>query len=95
MDGGVRSLTNADLVGGAERALIVRLFPAGPSDGPYANRPERLVEELVGVPEVLVVEPDDLPAGWLMDPGLVGPAYTSGYWQGKDGAEAVLAFWRA
>ncbi|MEY4225344.1 MAG: hypothetical protein RL190_101, partial [Actinomycetota bacterium] len=30
----------------------------------------------------------------LMDPALVSPAYTAGYWQGKDGADAVLAFWR-
>ncbi len=96
MDGGVASVTNADVArdAGAERILTVRLVPASPPEGPYANRPARLAAETTGVEHVLEVAPAGLPEGDLMDPALVSPAYTAGYWQGKDGADAVLAFWR-
>jgi NTE family protein len=97
MDGGVRSTTNADVArdAGAGRVLVVRLVPASAPEGPYANRPARLAEEMAGVGHVLEVAPADLPEGDLMDPALVSPAYTAGYWQGKEGAPGVLAFWRA
>jgi len=96
MDGGVASITNADVArdAGVERLLVVRLVPASAPEGPFANRPARLVEETAGVAQVLEVAPDGLPEGDLMDSALVSPAYTAGYWQGKDGADAVLAFWR-
>jgi len=97
MDGGVASITNADVArdAGAERILVVRLVPASAPEGPYANRPARLAEETAGVARVLEVAPEDPPEGDLMDPALVSPAYTAGYWQGKHGADAVRAFWAA
>jgi NTE family protein len=93
IDGGIASITNADVAADLDRVLVVRLLPPMPG-GPHANRPERLEEELAGVADALVVEPHELPEGWLMDPRLVSPAYTAGYWQGKDGADPVRAFWR-
>jgi len=96
MDGGVASITNADVAraAGAERILVVRLVPASADDGPWANRPARLDAEIAGVGAVRVAAPEALPEGDLMDPALVSPAYTAGYWQGKEGAADALAFWR-
>jgi len=39
----------------------------------------------------LVIVPEELPAGGLMDAALVSPAYAASYRQGKRDAPAVLA----
>ena len=95
MDGGIGSATNADLATGADRVLVLRLMPPR-VDGTFGNQPERLVEELAEVGgESFVVAPEKLPEGGLMDASLVSPAYTAGYWQGKNAAADVMAFWQA
>ncbi len=95
MDGGVVSATNADLAVGADRVLVLRLVPAR-TDGSYGAHPARLEAELAVVTaDALVIAPEAFPTGSLMDASLVSPAYTAGYWQGKNGAAAVLSFWGA
>lgn len=95
VDGGVASATNADLAAGSDRVLVLRLVPAR-ADGAYGNRAERLECELAVVGGgALVIVPEELPAGGLMDAALVSPAYTAGYQQGKRDAPAVLAFWQS
>ncbi len=95
MDGGVVSATNADLAVGADRVLVLRLVPAR-TDGSYGAHPARLEAELAVVTaDALVIAPEAFPTGSLMDASLVSPAYTVGYWQGKNGAAAVLSFWGA
>ncbi len=99
MDGGMRSLTNADLAAGNERVLILTLFVPSPEmTDPRAVRVRQILEgEQKAIAdrggESLVFAPD-VPFGPnLMDPSKVDEAKTGGYEQGTRLAERVAAFW--
>ncbi|MFG3015267.1 patatin-like phospholipase family protein [Streptomyces cinerochromogenes] len=87
VDGGVRSVANADLAAGAERVLV--LVPLGVTEPFPSEQPlERAVAELRDRgAEVVVVGPDEASAAAIgdnpLDPATRGPAAEAGRAQGR------------
>jgi NTE family protein len=103
IDGGMRSITNADLAEGHDRVLILSLMDPAALVGPMtalAAGFDREVATLRGAGgEVEVVYPDAEAASAmgvnLMDPALVGPAEKAGERQGRLLANRLAGFWTA
>ncbi len=91
MDGGVRSVTNADLAAGAEAVVVV-----APTGGMFRTSPAAELRAL-GAPRGLLVTPDDTAraaiGGNILDPGRRGPALAAGVAQASAVAAAVAAAW--
>lgn len=87
VDGGVRSIANADLAAGADRVLVI--VPLGPAEPFPSEQPlERSVEELrAGGAEVAVVAPDEASVAAIgsnaLDPATRRPAAEAGRAQGR------------
>ncbi|MEU6665536.1 patatin-like phospholipase family protein [Streptomyces sp. NPDC046727] len=87
VDGGVRSVANADLAAGADRVLV--LVPLGPTEPLPSEQPlERSVAELRAAgAEVVVVAPDEASAAAIgdnpLDPATRRPAAEAGRAQGR------------
>jgi NTE family protein len=101
MDGGMRSLTNADLAEGHDRVLIVSLMDPATMVGPLAGLAAGLEREVATLRDaggtVEAVFPDAEAAAVmganLMDPALVGPAIEAGERQGRRVAADLAPFW--
>lgn len=103
MDGGLRSITNADLAAGHDRVLILTLFePPAASDDPRAQRVRKILDaEIEAIADKggrsLVLAPDDDAKGVigvnLMDPTKANDAATAGFAQGQRAAERVAEVW--
>lgn len=103
IDGGMRSITNADLANGYERVLIVRTVPAATQgSGPLPElSPRRLNNETNALrdsgSEVWILEPDDTSARTLamnrMDPQNSVAALEAGLRQGRLDAERLRPVW--
>ena len=99
MDGGLRSMTNADLAIGVKRVLVIS--PLGYSDAnPVSGHLREEVRQLQGQgASVLVLEPD--PASLaaiglnILDPSRSPAAAQAGLQQGRQRAAQVSAFWQA
>ncbi|MER6067879.1 patatin-like phospholipase family protein [Streptomyces sp. NPDC001817] len=87
VDGGVRSVANADLAAGADRVLVI--VPLGATEPIPSEHPlERSVEQLRGQgAEVVVLAPDEASAAAIggnpLDPATRGPAAEAGRAQGR------------
>ena len=99
MDGGLRSMTNADLAMGAKRVLIIS--PLGYSDAnPISGHLRKEARQLqTQGASVLVLEPDaeSLAAmgSNILDPSRSPAAAKAGLQQGRQLAALVSAFWKA
>jgi len=103
MDGGLRSITNADLAAGHDRVLILTLFePPRDSDDPRAVRVRKVLDaELDQIASKggtsLVFAPDEEAQAVigvnLMDPTRAKDAADAGYAQGQRVAERVGELW--
>lgn len=96
MDGGMRSATNADLVRGHERVLI--LNPLGANANLFGTGPAKEAADLEREgSRVLVIEPDASSASAIgqnpLDPATREPSALAGRAQGRKLATAVAAFW--
>jgi NTE family protein len=97
MDGGLRSMTNADLAQGTERVLVIS--PQGFSDGnPVSGRLRAELELLQsGGSQTLVIAPDDecLDAIGpnILDPARCAAVAKVGLRQGQRAAAEARAFW--
>ncbi|GDY28519.1 patatin [Gandjariella thermophila] len=92
VDGGVRSMTNADLVAGYERVLVLAAM-AGQADPAL---PEQLtLLEQTG--RVEMIAPDDASTAAMgadpLDPEVRTPSAQAGYAQGKQVAATVAKLW--
>ena len=91
MDGGVRSVTNADLAAGADAVVVI-----APTSGMFRASP---AEELAGLaaPRSMLIAPDatarDAIGGNILDPGRRGPALAAGAAQAEKVAAAVAQAW--
>jgi NTE family protein len=96
MDGGSCSATNADLAGGAERALVLSLLARGNAAPPTAMLGEIAALERGGT-RVHAAWPDDASVaatdGDPLDPGIVPLLARAGRAQGRRDAPAVAALW--
>jgi NTE family protein len=104
IDGGMRTLANADLATGHDRVLIVTLVGAPPpgATDPRAVRYRRAIETEHAVlldagATIEVIAPDEETRSVigfsLMDPTLASAAFEAGLLQGARDAERVAAFW--
>ncbi len=103
MDGGMRSITNADLAAGHDRVVIVTLFEPTPEmDDPRTVRMRKVHDaEIEAIASKggrsLVIAPDaevQAVIGLnLMDPSRAGAAADAGFEQGRRLAERVADFW--
>ena len=99
MDGGLRSMTNADLAIGAKRVLVIS--PLGYSDAnPVSGHLRKEVSQLQRQgASVLVLEPDatslDAMGANILDPAKSPAAAQAGLQQGQQWAAQVSAFWKA
>ena len=92
IDGGVRSMTNADLAAGHERVLVLAAMPAAET---------ALPDEVAGLEsdgaQVLVIAPDEASVAALgdnpLDPATRAPAARAGRAQGAAAADAVRRLW--
>lgn len=100
MDGGVRSVSNADLADGYDR--IVVLAPSGSADTPYDHDARRQLESEVeglraGGSQVEVVMPDAEAVAASgpnrMDPAALRPAAKAGLRQAGAAADGIRAVW--
>lgn len=97
MDGGMRSITNADLAVGARRVLVIA--PFGYSDGnPVSGHLAAEVAALrAGGSLVEVVMPDARALAAIgenvLDPARMGPAAKAGIDQAGEAAERLASFW--
>jgi NTE family protein len=91
MDGGVRSVTNADLATGADAVVIV-----APTGGIFRASPGQELAAL-GAPRGLVVAPDgtarEAIGSNILDPRRRGPALAAGIAQAGTVAHAVAEAW--
>lgn len=91
MDGGVRSVTNADLAEGADAVVVV-----APSPAPFRTSPADELEAL-GVARGLLLTPDDATraaiGGNILDPRRRRPALAAGTAQAEAVAAAVAEAW--
>jgi len=96
MDGGMRSVTNADLAAGCERVLVVAPFP-GPSGGPLGPGLDDEVAELRKAAEVHVVLADQAALRAFgvnpLDPATREPSARAGYAQAAAVLDDVRSFW--
>lgn len=96
MDGGCGSATNADLVAGAERALVLALLPRpdavpAPAMADELDALERAGTQLHAAwPDAAAVEATD---GRPLDPQVAPAVAQAGYEQGVRDAAAVAALW--
>ncbi len=92
MDGGVRSVTNADLAAGADAAVVV-----APTGGMFRSSPAAELRAL-GVPRGVLITPDDTAraaiGGNILDPRRRGPALAAGAAQASAVAAAVAGAWQ-
>jgi NTE family protein len=103
MDGGLRSITNADLAAGHDRVLILTLFePPEDSDDPRAVRVRKVLDaELDAIASKggtsLVLAPDEQAQAVigvnLMDPTRAKDAADAGHAQGERIARRVAELW--
>jgi NTE family protein len=103
MDGGMRSITNADLAAGHDRVLILTLFePPKDSDDPRAVRVREVLDaELDAIASKggssVVLAPDREAQAViginLMDPTRARDAADAGYAQGRRVADRVAELW--
>jgi NTE family protein len=103
MDGGMRSMTNADLAAGCDRVLILTLFiPPPDATDPRALRVRNQLDSEVaaiekegGKAELLAPDADaqEVIGVNLMDPSRAKDAADAGYAQGTRAADRVAAFW--
>lgn len=93
MDGGVRSVTNADLAAGADSVVVI-----APTVGIFRGSPEAELRELGGA-RTIVISPD--PAAReaigpnVLDDSRRGAALDAGRTQGERLAETVGPMWRS
>ncbi|SDZ45548.1 NTE family protein [Micromonospora pattaloongensis] len=91
MDGGVRSVTNADLAVGAEAVVVI-----APVDGLFRTSPEAELRELGEVRSVLV-SPDaaarEAIGPNVLDPSRAAASLAAGMTQGEECAARVGAVW--
>lgn len=91
MDGGVRSVTNADLARGADAVVIL-----APTSGLFRSSPRAELAGL-GVRRGMVLAPDDAAraaiGGNILDPRRRGPALAAGKAQAAGVAAAVAEAW--
>ncbi|MFI7615773.1 patatin-like phospholipase family protein [Nonomuraea terrae] len=87
MDGGVRTMTNADLAAGFDRVLVL---------APMAEPGEPAWAKLDGVVEVITADDASLAAFGSdpLDPAVRTPSAEAGYAQGREVAARVAAMWR-
>jgi NTE family protein len=95
MDGGMRSIANADLAKGAEKVLI--LVP-GPEQSPFGQAIPDADLEALSSSRVLTVYADDDSIAAMgrnpLDPASRRPAALAGRERGRALAHEVAAFWR-
>lgn len=91
MDGGVRSVTNADLAAGADRVVLI-----APSAGQFRASPEAELARL-GAERALLVAPDAAALAAIgpnvLDTTRRGPSLRAGVAQGRALAGAVRSVW--
>lgn len=93
MDGGVRSVTNADLAMGAQRVLVLSLLPPGPQ-----STLPREVAALEGAGSAVLVAEPDAASVEAIGPNVLDPARReetarAGRAQGRRQAAELSAFW--
>jgi NTE family protein len=97
MDGGCRSGSNADLAAGADRALVLVLFPR-PGIAEAAWLRDELPRLEAGGTRVLCALPDEAAIAATgsnaLDPEVVPHVARAGYEQGIREAEPVASFWQ-
>ncbi len=96
MDGGIRSITNADLAEGAGRVLVLSLMNL---EGSHSTLPQEVAQLEAGGAAVKVVSPDAASVE-AIGPNVLDPARRSvtaqaGRAQGQRLAAELQAFWRA
>lgn len=95
MDGGIRSIVNADLARGCERVLIVA--PLSPPPGGLLRSVDDEARELAEGSEVLVVHADEAARAAFganpLDPATRGPSARAGRAQAAAVADDVRALW--
>jgi len=91
MDGGLRSVANADLAAGAEAVVVI-----APTDGAFRASPAEQLAAL-GVARCVLIQPDDAAREALgadmLDPGQGAAAMAAGMTQGRSVAAAVARSW--
>ena len=96
MDGGMRSVTNADLAAGCDRVLVVAPFPAAPGS-PLGPGLDDEVARLRDGADVHVVLADDTALRAFgtnpLDPATREPSARAGHAQASAVADAVRTFW--
>lgn len=107
IDGGMRSVTNADLAEGNDRVLIVSLMGASrlgsTPDARMQRYQQRMEHELMvltdagGIVELLAPDNEaaDVLGVNLMDPSQALPAAETGIRQGREAADLLRDFWVA
>jgi len=94
MDGGVRSMENADLAGGCDRVLVLQAMEL-PDDPRLAHEVARL---RAAGSRVLVVRPDEATVAAIgpnpLDPSVRGAAAKAGFEQAESVSAAVAEVWR-
>ncbi len=102
MDGGLRSVSNADLANGYDRVVVIA--PSGAMDTPYDNNTRLQLEEEAqvlrdGGSTVAVVQPDpealEASGPNRMDIAFLRPAAEAGLLQAKRVSDKVRAVWQA
>jgi len=87
VDGGVRTMTNADLAAGYQRVLVL-----APLDEPAVH------DQVAGLGRAALIQPDEASLAAfgtnLLDPSTRTPAAEAGYAQGVAEAARVAALWR-
>jgi NTE family protein len=91
MDGGVRSVTNADLAAGADAVVVI-----APTGGMFRSSPAAELRALGARRDVLITPDATARAaigGNILDPGRRGPALAAGAAQAAAVAAAVADAW--
>jgi NTE family protein len=101
IDGGMRSPTNADLVEGSERVVVLSLFPSEPGDGAMDGFRRGFIAEIDllrgsgSMVEVISPDADSQQAFGmnLMDPSVAPAAAETGRAQGERLGAGLREFW--
>lgn len=95
MDGGVQSLTNADLVGDAHRVLVITTMPPR-TPMPFGTTLESEIDRF-DPSQCFVIHADEPSTAAFgsnpLDPSTRGPSALAGRAQGRAVADAAAAFW--